>query len=128
MISFISKSYGGAASDRHITETCGLLNKLHYGDNFTTDKGLNISDLLIYRGSKLVIPPFLHETGKSSRRNCITTSSIAKARIHVECAIAQMKDFRILQTAFLLTLKDLLDNIFIICAAITNIAPALVLM
>ena len=122
------KSYGGAASDRHITETCGLLDKLHYGDNFTTDKGFNISDLLIYRGSKLVIPPFLHETGKSSRRNCTTTSNIAKARIHVERAIAQMKDFRILQTTFLLTLKDLLDNIFIVCAAITNIAPALVLM
>ena len=52
--------------------------------------------------------------------------TIAKARIHVECAIAQIKDFRILQTAFPLTLKDQLDNIFIICAVITNLAPALV--
>ena len=90
------------------------------------DKGFNISDLLIYKGSKLVILPFLCEKGKLSRRNCTTTSNIAKARIHVERAIARIKDFRIIQTAFLLTLKDQLDNIFIICAAITNLAPALV--
>ena len=118
-ISFIYKSYGGAASDRHITESCGLLYKLHYGDILMADKGFNISDLFVYRGSKLVIPPFLREKGKFSRRNCTTTSNIAKARIHVERAIARIKDFRILQTAFPLTLKDQLDNIFIICAAIT---------
>ena len=125
-ISFISKSYGGAASDSHITETCGLLDKLHYEDNLMAENGFNISDLFIYRGSKLVIPPFLRERGRFSRRNCTTLSNIAKEKIHVERAIAQIKDFRILQTAFPLTLKDQLDNIFIICIAITNLTPALV--
>ena len=126
-ISFISKSYGGAASDRHTTKTCRLLDKLHYGDNHMAEKGFKISDLLIYRGSKLVRPPFLREKGKFSRRNCTTTSNIAKARIHVECAIALIKNFRILQTTFVLTLKDQLDNIFIIWAAITNLARVLYL-
>ena len=51
---------------------------------------------------------------------------IAKARIHVERAIARIKDFRILQGALPLTLKDQLDKIFVIIAAITNLAPALV--
>ena len=90
------------------------------------EKGFNISDLLVYTGSKLVILPFLHEKGKFSRRNCTTTSNIAKARIHVERAIARIKDFRILQTAFPLTLKDQPDNIFNISATVTNLAPALV--
>lgn len=31
-ISFISKGWRGSASDRHITENCGLLNKLLPGD------------------------------------------------------------------------------------------------
>ena len=64
-ISFISKSYGGAAYNRHIFETCGLLDKLHYGDNLMADKGFNNSDLLIYRGRKLVILSFLREKENS---------------------------------------------------------------
>ena len=41
IVSFISKSYGGAASDRFITESCGLINKLEHGDNLISDtKGL----------------------------------------------------------------------------------------
>ena len=92
MISFNSKSYGGAAFDRHITESCGLLDKLHYGDKMQmADKSIGISDLLIYTGSKLVIPPFLREKGKFSRRNYTTTSNIAKERIHIERALARIK-------------------------------------
>ena len=122
-ISFISRSYGGAALDRFITENCGLLDKLNEGDNIMADKRFNISDLLICKQSK---PSFLREKGKFSQINCTVTSNIVKARIHVERAIARIKDFRLLQGAFPLTLKDQLDNIFIICSAITNLAPALV--
>ena len=123
---FICISYGGAASDRFITENCGLLEKLNEGDIIVADKGFNISDLLIFKQSKLIIPQFFREKGKFSQRNCTITSNIAKARIHVERAIARIKGFRLLQGAFPLTLKDQLDNIFTICSAITNLAPALV--
>ena len=58
-ISFISKCYGGCASDRFITEDCHILDKLQYGDNLMAEKGFNISDLLISKGSQLLIPPFL---------------------------------------------------------------------
>ena len=56
-ISFTSKSYGGAAPDRFITETCGIVEKLKFGDNLMADKGFNISDLLVSKGSRLIIPP-----------------------------------------------------------------------
>ena len=49
-ISFISKCYGGCASDRFITEDYHILDKLHCGDNLMADKGFNISDLLISKG------------------------------------------------------------------------------
>ena len=55
-VSFISKCYGGCASDRHIKETCGILEKMNPGHNLTADKGFNISDLLVGKGSKLIIP------------------------------------------------------------------------
>ena len=51
---------------------------------------------------------------------------MAKARIYCECATAEIKIFRILQTVFPLTLQDQLDKNFINCAAIINQTPALV--
>ena len=38
----------------------------------------------------------------------------------------KIKDFQILNGAFPITIKDLLDGIFLICAAITNLALPLV--
>ena len=98
---------------------------MNEGDNIMADKGFNISDLLIFKQNKLIIPQFLLEKWKFSQRICTIASNIAKAKIHVERAIARIKDFRLLQGAFPLTLKDQLDNIFIMCSAITNLAPAL---
>ena len=54
----ILKSYGGAASDCCITKFSGIVEKLHFGDNLMTDKGLKISDLLVSKESRFAIPPF----------------------------------------------------------------------
>ena len=111
-ICFISKCYGGCASDRFITEDCHILDKLQYCDNLMADKGFNISVLLISKGPQLSIPPFLREKQRFSKKNCKKSSDIAKARIHVEREIARIKDFRILNGAFPITMNDLLDDIF----------------
>ena len=124
-ISFVSKAYGGSASDRFITENCGILNHLKPGDSIMADKGFNIGDLIVGKCANLVIPPFLKDKVHFSRRNCTRTSSIAKARIHVERAIARIKDFRILNGAIPITIKDMLDDIFVIICALTNLAPPL---
>lgn len=126
LISFISKAYGGSASDRHIVEDCGILNLVNAGDQVMVDKGFNIGDLLVGRQSELVHPPFLQDKGKFSAKNCRKGSDIANTRIHVERAIARIKDFRIIQGNIPLTMKDQLDDIFIIISAIYNIGPCLV--
>ena len=90
------------------------------------EKRFNISDLLVSKGSRLIIPPFLTDKNRFSKKNCKVTSNVAKAHIHVERAIAKVKDFRILNGAFPLTFKDQLDYIFTICCALNNIGPALV--
>ena len=122
----ISKGYIGAASDRYITETCGIVEKLQFGDNLMAEKGFNISDLLVSKGSRLIIPPFLRDKNRFSKKNYKATSNVAKARIHVERAIARAKDFRIFNGAFPITLKDQSDDVFTICCALTNLGPALV--
>ena len=50
-ISFISKCYGGCGSDQFITDDCHIFDKLQYGGNLVAEKGFNISDLLISKGS-----------------------------------------------------------------------------
>ena len=109
--SFISKCYGGCASDRFITD-CHILDKLQYGDNLMAEKGFNISDLLISKGSQLLIPPSLWEKQRFWKKNCNKTSSITKTRIYIEWAIAPIKDFRTFNGAFPITMKDLFDDIF----------------
>ena len=58
-LSFVSKCYGGCASNQFITEDCHILHKLQYGDNLMTDKGFKISNLLMSKGSQFIIPRFL---------------------------------------------------------------------
>ena len=114
-ISYISKAYGGSASDRYITEHCGILEKLLPGDAIQADKGFNIGDLIVGKGAKLTLPPFLRDKVRFSKKNCDEGSDIAKARIHVERAIARIKDFKILQGAIPVTMKNKLDDIYHLC-------------
>ena len=95
-------------------------------DTLIADKGFNISDLLIKKCSRLVIPPFLKDIGKCSMHNAIKTSKIAKARTHIERAISRINDLKILQNTIPLSEKNKLDDILFICAALTNLAPSLV--
>ncbi|XP_047129441.1 uncharacterized protein LOC124809402 [Hydra vulgaris] len=126
MINYISQAYGGSSSDRYIVETSGYLDTLNEGDIVMMDKGFNISDLLIVRKVKLEIPPFLKNKGKFTSTLTSKTALIARAGIHVERAIARVKYFRLLQTPLPLSMIDMLDHIFIIIEAITNLAPPLV--
>ena len=41
-ISFVSKGWGGRASDQHITENCGILSHLLPGDQILADRGFNV--------------------------------------------------------------------------------------
>lgn len=42
-ISYISKGWGGRASDKHITENCGILENILPGDVLLADRGSDIS-------------------------------------------------------------------------------------
>lgn len=57
-ISFISDPAGGNMSDKEITRTSGICNLFGAGDICLADRGFTIQDLLLPRGSRLVIPPF----------------------------------------------------------------------
>ena len=103
-----------------------MVEKFQFGDNLMALKGFSISDLLVSKGSRHIIPPFLSNKNKFSKKTRKTTSNVAKACIHVERAIARENNFRIHNGAFPIIFKDQLDDIFTICCALTNLGPDLV--
>ena len=56
-ISFLSKCYGGRATDNFITEDCGIAKKLLPGDQVMADRGFKIREHLAYHQCTLTIPP-----------------------------------------------------------------------
>ena len=94
------------------------------GKAVMTDKGFDSQDLLLAKQSKLIIPPFKRKSEKRfTQGKARQTSQIAKARIHVERCIGRIKNFRILKSTILK--KDLISDIFTVCAAVTCLQPPL---
>ena len=122
----VSRLWGGSVSDTQITRESGLYDLLEEGDAVMVDKGfINIKDDLHQKGVKLYCPPFLTKS-QFSKKEVEMTRRIASARIHVERKMEQIKNFRILQGVLPLSLCDISDEIFFICAALTDLLPALV--
>ena len=56
IVSFISKGWGGCASDQFITEHSGFLRQVLSGDIILADRGFLIEESLGARGASLYIP------------------------------------------------------------------------
>ncbi len=116
--SFVSSLYAGRTSDKKITNDCGILNLLEPGDELMADRGFDIeSDMP--NGVFLNIPPLLDGQPQLSAEDEAKTRKIASVRVHVERAIARIKNYRILQQVIPLTLADNLDQIWGVCSYLT---------
>ena len=105
--SFVSSLYAGRTSDKKITKDCGILDLLEPNDQVMADRGFDIEDDLPSNVT-LNIPPFLDNKDQLSLDEELTTRKIASVRVHVERAIARIKNYRILHQDIPLTIaKDL---------------------
>ncbi|XP_077521801.1 uncharacterized protein LOC144132927 [Amblyomma americanum] len=95
-VMFVSKPYGGRASDRFITQHSGFLKFLAPGDTILADRGFTISDLLP-AGVKLMLPSFSKGRSQISRPELVESRRLARLRIHVERSIRRIKCFRLLK-------------------------------
>ena len=57
-VSFVSEAWGRCTSDEHLTENCGLLEKLLRGDLFMADRRFTVRDGVALKHAQLVIPAF----------------------------------------------------------------------
>lgn len=73
----------------------------------------------------LNIPPFKGARAQLSAEEVTETVHITSVRIHVEQAIGRIKNYHILDGTLPLTLAHTVDQIFSVCAYLTNFLPPL---
>ena len=136
VISFISKGWGGRASDQFITEHSGFLCHVLSGDIILADRGFLIEESLGACGASLCIPAFTKGKDQLTAGDLEKTRNIANVRIHVERVIGSIRQrFSILSATgvlpkdYLLQKQDnilLLDAIVRVCCALNNMCVGVV--
>ena len=119
-VTFVSELYPGSISDKELTRQSGLLDLLDRDDSIMADRGFDILEDLAPRGVKLNIPPFLRGKTQLDERELLETRRIALLRIHVERCMERIKNFHIFDGVMPLSLIDVADQIFFVCAVLTN--------
>ena len=134
-ICFLSKCWGGRASDRCITMNSGFLDLLSNGDTVLADRGFTISDDLAVFGAKLEIPAFTGGKKQLSVAEVEQSKRLSMVRIHVEHVIGLLElKYTILQGKLPITLLKkkndsdyaFIDKIITVCCALTNLSPSIV--
>lgn len=122
-INFISRGYGGRASDKEIFEKSGIINHIPENVSIMADRGFKqIESSLLKKNINLVRPPSVASDQKSSKDEIRKTKQIAALRIHVERVISRIREFEMLHMHSCLKLDfiPLINSIIIIACAIIN--------
>ena len=125
-VSYISEAYGGACSDRFITESSGVVNKFTPNFSVLFDKGFNVQDLFLSRQVKCCLPPFVRQKRQFTRSEVYHGKRIARARIHIERVMGRLKEFKMLEHKLPINMIEMSDHVWTIAGAILNMQPPLV--
>lgn len=119
--------FTGKISDKEITRRSGILELLENGDEVMTDKGFLIQDFLDPIGAKLVIPPFLGNTGIFSKEdvtktNCKATYSCREGHSY------RCKEFHIFDQVIPLSIAGTVNQIWTVCCIVNKFPRKTVLI
>ncbi|KAK3926027.1 THAP domain-containing protein 11 [Frankliniella fusca] len=128
MIIFMSKFYGGRASDKKIVVDSEILNCLEFRDGVMVDKGFMIEKECIERNLRMIRPPFLSKKKALSKAEAIRTAEIARARVHVERSIKQIRDYAIMTDQISSYLVPYMNDIALVCVAMVNLSSPILAM
>lgn len=132
---FISPIFSGSISDNRLTHESGLLKllgdlraagHLKEGDSIMADKGFTNFQDFAKLGLKLNVPPFASGQGQMCAGDVVSTRIIAAHRVHVERAIARIKNFKIVSNQTCISSCSIINQIWFVCAFLTNFQPFLI--
>lgn len=125
-ICFLSRCYGGRATDSYITVNSGLLDHIEPGDVIMSDKGFpQIKTCIESKNAIMVMPPFAFKP-QFSPEEIDTTYNKASARIHVERGIQRMKTYKILCNKFTIDLLPHVDKIVHVSGILANLSSHII--
>jgi len=122
---YISRCWGGRASDKQITVDEGFLDKLDFGDVFLADRGFLVHEELAVRGVTAAMPAFSRGRKQLSRKEVEKSRQLSRFRIHVERTICRLKVYKILSNTLPITLIRYSNSIIRICAELCNLRTKL---
>ena len=123
---FVSSLYTGSIADKELVERSGFLSLLRRGDEVMADRGFTIDELLAPLGVSLNTPPTLGRCSQMDAVQVVETQQIASLRIHIERAIRRVKEFDILSSIIPATLAGSANQIWTVCALLTNFQSPLI--
>lgn len=126
LLMFVSKAYGGRASDKFITCDSGVHDFFFPGDEIMADRGFSLDRDLEVLGVKLNMPAFTRGKAQLSEQEVTATRRIASVRIHVEHAINRIKNYRIFKQALPIKSKKTISDMVFVCAGLCNLKPELI--
>ena len=126
LVSFVSDSYGGCASDRQIVERSGLTNLLEPGDSVMADKGFDVQDIFAPYNVTVNMPTFFRKKNRISHSTLLRDRKISSKRVHVERVIGLGKTYTILTNPVNQTEAILSSDIVFICYMLVNMRPCIV--
>uniref|UniRef100_A0AAZ1XAQ3 THAP-type domain-containing protein n=1 Tax=Oreochromis aureus TaxID=47969 RepID=A0AAZ1XAQ3_OREAU len=126
---------GITPQDKHVTEQCGILNKLLPGDVVLADRGFDIRDVVGMMCAEVKIPAFTRGFCQLDAKDIENTRAIAHLRIHVERVSGSLGNkFKMLHTT--MPIRSLLpcegedvtflDKIVRVCCVLVNMCPSVV--
>ena len=121
-VNYVSRAWGGRASDKHITMNSEeLIGQLNQGDSVMVDRGFTIGSDLKKMGVELLMPEFKgRNRAQFTSQEAARSEYISKARIHIERVIQRIKTFHFLERVIRLNMQDIVEQIFLVCAYLTN--------
>lgn len=125
-ITFVSSVYTGSISDKELTRCCGILNLLEANDSVMADKGFDVEDLLRSKQVSLNLPPFLQSQTQFLVQDVLQTKTIAKVRIHVDCAIKRIKEFHLFDSDISFSTLGSVNQLYMVACLLTNFQGALI--
>lgn len=125
MFNFVSETWGGRASDKHITTYSGFLDIIEPYDVILADRGFQIQREVTLQNAFLMVPPSRRGVAQMTQGEVKKTKEIANHRIYIEQAIRRMKYFRILKYEIPITLCQHMDKIVKVVCGICNFLPTL---
>ena len=120
-MTYVSRAWGGRASDKHITRNSDFTNFVEAGDGVMADRGFDIQAEMNPLGAQVIIPAFKGSNwSQISPEEVMQSKRVSEVRIHVERAIGRVRTFHILDSDMKLSMKNIAEQIFTVCAYLTN--------